>query len=423
MAQKIFVTEAQVMAAQMLVDHERALGREPDPATRKIAEARRGYSAGSRPGSRDASRPAAVRFWEALDSAEREALSAVASWRTFAAGSRLMTEGERADQVIVIFGGRTKVSVDEDGTERVLAVRGLGELVGERAALQASVRSATVTALEMVWALVVPSEDFVGFVRDHPRVLDILHDQFYDRLTEAPMGYGRDEQYRDHLRIAPAHSVAATDRSGGERAAKRPPHRLEVLNGENCTVFLSDVAGFGARTRTDSDRMLIRKALLRMTAEALQGLPEVWTLDRGDGLLTVLPPSISTPEVMTRLLKELPAAIERHNRSQHASARFQLRLAINVGPVFGDAAGVSGEAIIVASRLLEAPYFKEAVVDSAASLGIVISPFVYETFIRPGPDLSEVASYIQVPVEVRGSSTTAWMKVISQDLAAQHSHA
>jgi hypothetical protein len=329
-----------------------------------------------------------------------------------------MTEGERADQVIVIFGGRTKVSVDEDGAERVLAVRGLGELVGERAALQASVRSATVTALEMVWALVVPSEDFAGFVTDHPRVLDILHDQFYDRLTEAPMGYGQDEQYRDDLRIARAYSVAgATDRSGGERAAKRPPHPLEVLNGENCTVFLSDVAGFGARARTDSDRMLIREALSWMTAEALQGLPEVWTLDRGDGLLTVLPPSISTPEGMTRLLKELPAAIERHNRSQHASARFQLRLAINVGPVFGDAAGVSGEAIIVASRLLEAPYFKEAVVDSAASLGIVISPFVYETFIRPGPDLSEVASYIQVPVVVRGSSTTAWMKVISQDLA------
>ena len=423
MAQKIFVTEAQVMAAQMLVEQDRVLGREPDPATRKIAEARPGHVAGGHPGSRGASRPAAVRFWEALDSAERDALSAVASWRTFAAGSRLMTQGERADQVIVIFGGRTKVSVDENGRERVLAVRGLGELVGERAALQVSVRSATVTALEMVWALVVRSEDFADFVREHPRVRDILHDQIYDRLTEEPTEHGRDEEYRDHLRTGPGQSVATAGRSVGDRATERPPHRLEVLNGENCTVLLSDVAGFGARTRTDSDRILIREALFRMTTEALQGIPGVRTLDRGDGLLTVLPPSVSTPEGMTRLLKELPAAIEQHNRSQHASARFQLRLAINVGPVFGDAASVSGEAITVASRLLEAPYFKEAAVDSAASLGIVISPFVYETFIRPGPDLSEVASYIQVPVEVRGSSTIAWMKLISRDLAIQRSHA
>jgi CRP-like cAMP-binding protein len=421
MAQKIFVTEAQVLAAQILVDHDRALGREPDPATLKIAEARPGHSSSSHPRNRGATRPAAVRFWEALDSAEREALSAVASWQTFAAGSPLMAEGERADQIFVIFGGRTKVSVDENGRERILAVRGLGELVGERAAFQASVRSATVTALEMVWALVVRRDDFAAFVRDHPRVLGIIHDQIYERLTEDPAGYGPDEGHRDDLRARPAHNVAAADRSGGDRATRRPPRRLEVLNGENCTVFLSSVAQFDTRVRTDSDRILIREALRRMTAEALQGLPDVWTLDRRDGLLTVLPPSISTAEGMTRLLKELPAAIERHNTSRHASAQFQLRLAINVGPVFGDAADVSGEAITVASRLLEAPYFNDAVADSSADLGIVISPFVYETFIRPGPDLNEVASYIQVPVEVRGSSTTAWMRVIPRDLAVYQS--
>jgi CRP-like cAMP-binding protein len=395
--ERIFVTDAQVMAAQMLVDRDRTLGREPDPATRKIAEARPGYSAGSHPRSGGASHPAAVRFWEALDSAEREALRAVASWQTFAPGATLMTEGEQADLVIVIFGGRTKVSTAEDGRERVLAVRGLGEVVGERAALQAGVRSATVTALDMVWALVVPSEDFVGFVRDHPRVLDILHDQIYHQLAEKPA------------------TIATTKQSGDDRTAERPPHGLDVLNGENCTVFLSDVVRFAANTRSDSDRVLIRDALFRMTAEALQGIAGVWTLDRTDGLLTVLPPSISTEEGVARLLKELPAAIERHNRSQRASARFQLRLAINVGPVFGDAARVYGEAITVASRLLEAPSFEQAFAGSTASLGIVISPFVYETFIRPGPDLSEVASYIQVPVEVRGSSTTAWMKVVSRD--------
>jgi hypothetical protein len=125
---------------------------------------------------------------------------------------------------------------------------------------------------------------------------------------------------------------------------------------------------------------------------------------------------------MSRLLKELPAAIERYNRSQHGSAQIQLRLAINVGPVFGDNAEVSGEAIVVASRLLEAPHFEDAIVESTI-LAIVISPFAFETVIRPGPDLNEVASYTQMPVEVRGSSTTAWMKVISGDLTAENTQA
>jgi Helix-turn-helix domain len=40
MAEKILVTDAQVKAAQMIVDHDEATGRETDEATRKIAEAK-----------------------------------------------------------------------------------------------------------------------------------------------------------------------------------------------------------------------------------------------------------------------------------------------------------------------------------------------------------------------------------------------
>jgi len=186
-----------------------------------------------------------------------------------------------------------------------------------------------------------------------------------------------------------------------------------VLNGENCTVLLSDVIE-ADHARTDRDRLVIREALWSMTAAALQDIPDVWSFDGDDGLLTVVPPSTPTEEVMTRLLKELPGAIERH----HVGANFQLQLAVNVGPVFGDAAGVSGEAIVVAGLLLEAPHFKKAIVNSSARLGIIISPFIYETFIRPGEDLNEVASYTQTPVEIRGSSTTAWLRVIPANPAA-----
>ena len=83
--------------------------------------------------ARDASsRPPAVSFLAALDSAEREALEAVAVSQRFAAGETLMREGDKADHVMVIIEGRTEVCVDENGWERVLAERGPGELVGER---------------------------------------------------------------------------------------------------------------------------------------------------------------------------------------------------------------------------------------------------------------------------------------------------
>ncbi len=472
MTERIFVTGAQVMAAQMIVEHDKALGRETDAATRKIAD--QGKADDARPqvmpvrepesgetiavprpavphrGGRTSSlaiplgrhlrlrlgiersmaswersaasparktrtsRPAVVSFWDALDAAEREELVSAGSWRTYAAGTRIMREGERADYVAVILGGRTKISVDKDGRERVLAIRGLGQLVGERASQKVNVRSATVTALEMVWALVVQTRDFAAFAGSHPRVMDVVQDQVYARLTEELAEHRRDARDHRRFRLRRASSTAATIRPGGDHAAGLPRHSPEPPNGENCTVLLSDVAGVGARRRTDGDRQLIRQALLDMTGAVLQGIPGVRTEDRGDGLLTVLPLS-STAEVMKRLLKELPAAIERHNGSQRSAAHIQLRIAVNMGPVFNDTAGISGEAIIIAARLLESPHFKEAIDSSAASLGVIVSPFVYETIIRPGRDLSEVASYTQVPVEVRESSTNAWMKVIAPD--------
>jgi hypothetical protein len=468
MAGKVYVTDAQVKAAQMIVDRDLALGRETDAAIRKIAdqgqaEDVRGPAAppgpsdpggaiaaaphpGGRPGRLtlplgrrrklrvELDRPVAAEvflagsharepgtsrfaasFWDALDPAEREALGSAGSWRTFAAGTKLMQQGARADQVMVILGGRAKVSVRKDGRERVLAVRGLGQLIGERAAHEVSVRSATVTALEMVWALVLQTKDFAAFIRDHPRVLEILQDQLYERLTEVPPEYGHDEGSRGPLRARPASSSSpAAGHSGSDLVAEHSQRRLE-LNGENCTVLCSDVIAFGAPARTERDRNFIREALYSMTDAALEGIPDVLTEDRGDGFLTVLPPSVSTAEVMGRLLKELPAALERHNSNQRDSARFQLRLAVNVGPVFSGTMSVSGEAIVVAARLLDAPHFRDAIASSGTSLGIIISPFVYETVIRPGPDLSEMASYTQVPAEVEKSSTTAWMRLIVRD--------
>jgi hypothetical protein len=188
------------------------------------------------------------------------------------------------------------------------------------------------------------------------------------------------------------------------------------LTGENCTVFLTDVVEFGARTRTDSDRLLIREALFRMTQAAMKPIPDARSEDRGDGFLTVIPPPVSTARVIDLVLKVFPAALEQHNSSQRESARFKLRLALNVGPVVSDM-GVSGEAIIVAARLLEARQFKDAITKSTASLGVIASPFVYETAIRHSTDPLEVASYTEVPVQVKESDTTAWMKLFNAPIS------
>jgi hypothetical protein len=336
---------------------------------------------------------APVVFWQALNAVEREAFRAFADRRSFAAGARLIREGDHPDHVFVILSGRTQISVEENGTERVVAIRGPGQLVGERAALQLSVRSASVMALNTVHALVVPIRDFAAFVSDHPRVLDIIERHAHDR-------YGAD---------APGSGPSGRITTG------RPAH-ARLLAGENCTVMLSDVVGFGADWRNDEDRRMIREALFSMTHTVLADLPDEWSWDdRGDGLLTVVLPSVPTARVVAHLHKELPAALEEHNRACPDSARIQLRVAINVGPVTSDRMGVSGVAIIVAARLVEAPVFKDAMNESGASLGIIASPFIYNSVIRHGPFLE---GYSKIPVQVKETRTAAWMKLFDRPLSS-----
>jgi len=138
----------------------------------------------------------------------------------------------------------------------------------------------------------------------------------------------------------------------------------------------------------------------------------VRSVDGGDGVLIVVPPNVPPAEVLDRLVREFPAALERHNGAVGESARFRLRLAVNVGPVASLKDGVSGEAIIVAAHLVEAADFKAAVAASPASLGVIVSPFIYETAVRPNQDLMEVASYSEVPVRIEESNTTAWVRLI-----------
>ena len=63
--------------------------------------------------------------------------------------------------------------------------------------------------------------------------------------------------------------------------------------------------------------------------------------------------------------------------------------------------------------MVDAPAFKEAFIGSTARIGIIVSPFVYDTVVRHNQDQDYVTSYFPVHVEVKESRTTAWMMLVS----------
>lgn len=121
----------------------------------------------------------------------------------------------------------------------------------------------------MIWALVVDTKDFAAFISANPRILAFVQDQRHARGTDEPDGY-------DHRDPADFHTAPAEGMASGQPNGN-PAGRQQSLNGENCTIVLTDVVAFGAHKRTDRDRLIIRKTLATMIQAAMQGFADVWS--------------------------------------------------------------------------------------------------------------------------------------------------
>ena len=339
-----------------------------------------------------------VNFWDSLTADQKRAFRAKAHERVFAAGARLMQEGGHGDHVAVIRSGLTEIRVCENGAERVVAVRGPGQLIGERAALEVNPRSATVVALQTVVALVVSTADFAAFISTYPAVLKLVENQIFTRLRESR---GDHEPADGQLALA--------------GAIRYPGAGSSRLTGQNCTVVRTDVVEFGAAGRDDEAHKIIMKALADMTQLALRPVWDTCRCEgRGDGLLVIVSPDVPTAEVIERLVTMLPPQLKRHNLTYSAASRIQLRLAVGVGPIEDTEFGVTGRSIIGVSRMLDAHAFKRAIAVQGAILGVIVSPFVYETHIKPDGSLLDPADYTEIPVRVKEAQTWAWMQLIGR---------
>jgi CRP/FNR family transcriptional regulator, cyclic AMP receptor protein len=89
--------------------------------------------------------------------------------RRFRTGATLFHEGDLSDWVGLLVRGRVKVSsYGADGRERLVAVIGPGELLGELSAIDGEPRSATATALEPLEVHVLTSDEFVALLEKSP---------------------------------------------------------------------------------------------------------------------------------------------------------------------------------------------------------------------------------------------------------------
>ncbi|MCI2415854.1 Crp/Fnr family transcriptional regulator [Saccharopolyspora sp. K220] len=124
-------------------------------------------------------------FWAMLDPAERVLMRQAGTVRRFEPGESLCRQGDSSRHVYVLLLGSIEIVTDvATGYEGVLAVRGPGDIVGEFAALDGKPRSATMRALDLVEAIVVPVERFNALCQSRSRLAWTVLRVIVERLRE-----------------------------------------------------------------------------------------------------------------------------------------------------------------------------------------------------------------------------------------------
>lgn len=125
-------------------------------------------------------------FFYDIDEADRDALAAIGTRRRYPAGAALFLAGDTVHEALVIMTGLLKAEiVSAEGRLVILDLMGPGALVGEMAALDGGVRSATIRAQTDLEVLTINTAAFNQFLLDHPAVLHRIALMLAKRLRDS----------------------------------------------------------------------------------------------------------------------------------------------------------------------------------------------------------------------------------------------
>jgi len=168
-------------------------------------------------------------FLARLDDSTRHELRSLSVRHTWSTGATIFHEGDSADRVVIIESGIAKaVSTSLDGTETVLGLRGPGEVLGELAAIDGGVRSASVVAVDPVTALVMDGGAFRDFLSGHAGATLGLLDVVAGKVRDASR------------RQAEFGSQNTTSRLAGVLVGLARDHGDEVANGVEISLVTQD---------------------------------------------------------------------------------------------------------------------------------------------------------------------------------------
>jgi CRP/FNR family cyclic AMP-dependent transcriptional regulator len=115
---------------------------------------------------------ARVELFSGLNKKELHTIAESCQERKYSAGTRLISQGDTGVGLYILTSGKVRITHPSGPgqAEEDLGTAGAGDVLGEMALLDDLPRSATVTAVEDVTALLLPVWEFRTVLRNHPEI-------------------------------------------------------------------------------------------------------------------------------------------------------------------------------------------------------------------------------------------------------------
>ncbi|WP_157620791.1 effector-associated domain 2-containing protein [Saccharothrix sp. NRRL B-16348] len=176
-----------------------------------------------------------------------------------------------------------------------------------------------------------------------------------------------------------------------------------------------DVESYGDPDRSSPQRTAVREGMYQvlMTAFAECDLPwdDKSVDDAGDSLLVLLPADVTKAVLVERLPERVVSALRRHNEIHAHGARLRMRMAVHAGEVHFDDRGRTGEEMIFAYRILDAPAAKESLKSSTATLVLVVSDLFYRSVVRHDA-AARPGDYTAAQAKVKEVDARVWVRLV-----------
>jgi hypothetical protein len=224
-----------------------------------------------------------------------------------------------------------------------------------------------------------------------------------DLTGSAAAGHSAAARHGGTVKTSPRRLAAVT--SPGDERAVGPVHRsIIAVDLEGATGHSDPVRGELRRVMYD----LLGRSLeaAGITGDRLEPLS-----DRGDRVLVLVRPHDDVPKMvlLDRLMPLLTALLTEYNaHAPMPELRIRLRAVVHAGEVHMDGRGFYGEAIDVATRLLDSQAVKRAQKEAKAPLVLVVSDEIYSGIVSHGH--LDASSYLPlVRVRAAGRSRRGWV--------------